>query len=190
MSAVNISELLQRPEPRVKVTPLQFLRVFERVFREELDRVGLFADDAINVERAMNFNKRSSQLQLWQKVEKEGLREFKMVLTIDAQIIPQKDSLNAINYSLWHLPTDNQARYLSIMEELESVPGEAARAVVVCFSMLDSEYKPTDPIKELTDTSVKSQRGISFTDDLTAAARRGGGAATTDQAQDILGVNQ
>lgn len=188
MPSINISDLLRRPEPRVTVTPVQFLRVFETVWKEELDRTGMLADDSVSLQRVMNFNERSSQLQFWQKMEGGEKVEFQMVATVDAQIIPQRNALNAINYSLWYLPTNNQSRFLSILEELDAISGEAARAVMVMNTMFDDSYKPTEQISQLAETSKKSQRGVSVAHDLVSAAKRGGGAATTNAAADMLGL--
>ncbi|MGB0370414.1 MAG: hypothetical protein ACPGN3_03630 [Opitutales bacterium] len=187
MSEFNIRDLLDTPQPPVKVTPLQFLRVFELEWLKELSRVEDFKKRNFATQRMANFRENMATLQIWETIENEEEIHTDLVSTVEAQLIPQKNELYAIQYVLWHLPTDRSRRFLSILSELDYLPSEAARAAVILNGLLDDEYRPSLDISELADASVKSKRGRSITREM---REESGGAMSTRLAEEIMGLKK
>lgn len=186
-SELNVRDLLQTPQPPMKVTPLQFLRVFEVEWLKEKARTKDFESREFSIQRLANFREQISTLQIWESVEKDDEVHTELVATLEAQVIPQKNELYAIQYAVWHLPTDRSRRFLSILEALEVLPGEAARATVILNGMLSEEYRPSLDISELADSTIKSKRGRSIQSEMRDPT---GGAMSTRLAEEALGLGK
>lgn len=185
MGEFNIRDLLQTQQPPVKVTPLQFLRVFELEWLKELSRVEDFKERNFATQRLANFRDSTATLQIWETIETEEEVHTDLVTTVEAQLVPQKNELYAVQYVIWHLPTDRSRRFLSILGELDLLASESARAVVIMNGLLHEEYRPSLDISELADTSVKSKRGRSISREMREDA---GGAMSTQLAEEIMGL--
>ena len=169
----------------MRVTPLQFLRVFEVEWLKEMKRVEDFKERDLATQRLANFQEQIATLQIWESKETESEVRSELLATLEAQIIPQRNALFAIQYVIWHLPTDRSRRFLSIIGDLGQLPGEASRAVVLLNGLLSEEYRPSMDISELADTSVKSQRGRSLKREMKDPV---GGAIPTKLAEELLGL--
>ena len=187
MGEFNIRDLLQTPLPPMRVTPLQFLRVFEVEWLREMGRAEDFKERKFAIQRLANFQEQSSTLQVWETQENEDEVSSGLVATLEAQIIPQKNASFAIQYVLWHLPTDNSRRFLSILDSMEQLPSEASRAVVILNGLINADYRPSLDILELAEKSIKSQRGRSLKREM---ANPSGGATPTQLAEELLGLNK
>ncbi|MEM9025632.1 MAG: hypothetical protein AAGB06_01720 [Verrucomicrobiota bacterium] len=187
MSEFSIQDLLQTPQPPVKVTPLQFVRVFEVEWLRELSRVDNFKEKKFATQRMANFRENTATLQIWETIETEDEIHTDLVSTVESQLIPQKNELYAIQYAIWHLPTDRCRRFLSILGELENLQNEAARAAVILNGLLDDDYRPSLDISELADASVKGKRGRSISKEM---REEPGGAMSTHLAEEMMGLKK